>query len=83
MGHQQLYWSHVRKSSQGSHFCRIYSNLHGLIWKYGLSLCRQHFCQYVKDVDFIKGKRRKEVNENLEWSFYFWCPSDVSFPVFL
>ncbi|XP_047421604.1 40S ribosomal protein S29-like [Sciurus carolinensis] len=54
MGHQQLYWSYVRKSSQGSHFCRTYSNLHGLIWKYGLSLCRQHFCQYMKDVGFIK-----------------------------
>uniref|UniRef100_A0A5F9D4E7 Small ribosomal subunit protein uS14 n=1 Tax=Oryctolagus cuniculus TaxID=9986 RepID=A0A5F9D4E7_RABIT len=40
MGHQQLYWSHPRKFGQGSRSCRVCSNRHGLIRKYGLNMCR-------------------------------------------
>ncbi|XP_075859749.1 small ribosomal subunit protein uS14-like [Microcebus murinus] len=54
MGHQQLYWSHPRKFGQGSHSCRVCSNRHGLIRKYGLNMCRQCFCVYAKDIGFIK-----------------------------
>ncbi|CAD7679534.1 unnamed protein product [Nyctereutes procyonoides] len=54
MGHQQLYWSHARKFGQGSSSCHIYSNRHGLIRKYGLNICHQCFCQYAKDIGFIK-----------------------------
>uniref|UniRef100_A0A8C6DBM5 Small ribosomal subunit protein uS14 n=1 Tax=Moschus moschiferus TaxID=68415 RepID=A0A8C6DBM5_MOSMO len=54
MGHQQLYWSHPRKFSQGSRSCRVCSNWHGLTGKYGLNMCRQCFRQCVKDIGFIK-----------------------------
>ncbi|KAM4801988.1 small ribosomal subunit protein uS14-like [Urocitellus parryii] len=54
MGHQQLYWSHPRKFGQGSRSCRMCSNWHGLIRKYGLNMCRQCFRQYAKDIGFIK-----------------------------
>ncbi|XP_044771052.1 40S ribosomal protein S29-like [Neomonachus schauinslandi] len=54
MGHQQLYWSYLRKFGQGFHSCRICSNRHGLIQKYGLNMCRQCFRQYAKDIGFIK-----------------------------
>ncbi|XP_045723331.1 small ribosomal subunit protein uS14-like [Mirounga angustirostris] len=54
MGHQQLYWSDLRKSGQGSRSCRVCSSRHGLIRKYGLIMCRQRFRQYAKDVGFIK-----------------------------
>ncbi|XP_045144526.1 40S ribosomal protein S29-like [Echinops telfairi] len=49
MGHQQLYWSHRRKFGQGSHSYRLCSNQ-----KYGLSVCRQCFRRYVKDIGFIR-----------------------------
>ncbi|XP_019486312.1 PREDICTED: 40S ribosomal protein S29-like isoform X1 [Hipposideros armiger] len=54
MGHQQLYWRRPRKFGQGSRSCRVCSNRHGLIRKYGLSMCRQCFHQYAKDVGFVK-----------------------------
>ncbi|CAJ0953390.1 unnamed protein product [Ranitomeya imitator] len=54
MGHQQLYWSHPRKFGQGSRSCRVCSNRHGLIRKYGLNMCRQCFRQYAKDIGFVK-----------------------------
>ncbi|XP_074087836.1 small ribosomal subunit protein uS14-like [Macrotis lagotis] len=54
MGHQQLYWSHPRKFCQGSRSCRVCSNRHGLIRKYGLNMCLQCFQQYAKDIGFIK-----------------------------
>ncbi|XP_059548250.1 small ribosomal subunit protein uS14-like [Myotis daubentonii] len=54
MGHQQLYWSHPRKFGQGSPPRRACSNGHGLIRKYGLTMCRQRFRQYAKDIGFIK-----------------------------
>uniref|UniRef100_A0A663LK51 Small ribosomal subunit protein uS14 n=1 Tax=Athene cunicularia TaxID=194338 RepID=A0A663LK51_ATHCN len=57
MGHQQLYWSHPRKFGQGSRSCRVCSNRHGLIRKYGLNMCRQCFRQYAKDIGFIKVNR--------------------------
>ncbi|XP_065776896.1 small ribosomal subunit protein uS14-like [Muntiacus reevesi] len=54
MGHQQLYRSHPRKFGQGSRSCGVYSNRNGLIRKYGLSMCRQCFRPYAKDIGFIK-----------------------------
>ncbi|XP_039742578.1 40S ribosomal protein S29-like [Pteropus medius] len=54
MGHQQLYWSHLRKYGQGSRSCRVCSNQHDLIRKYILNVCCQCFCQYAKDIGFIK-----------------------------
>ncbi|KAL8168607.1 UNVERIFIED_CONTAM: hypothetical protein K2H54_007815 [Gekko kuhli] len=54
MGHQQLYWSHPRKFGQGSRSCRVCSNRHGLIRKYGLNMCRQCFRQYARDIGFVK-----------------------------
>uniref|UniRef100_A0A8C3PMD2 Small ribosomal subunit protein uS14 n=1 Tax=Calidris pygmaea TaxID=425635 RepID=A0A8C3PMD2_9CHAR len=59
MGHQQLYWSHPRKFGQGSRSCRVCSNRHGLIRKYGLNMCRQCFRQYAKDIGFIKVRLRE------------------------
>ncbi|XP_060129314.1 small ribosomal subunit protein uS14-like [Zootoca vivipara] len=54
MGHQQLYWSHLRKFGQGSWSCHMCSNHHGLIRRYGLNMCHQCFHQYAKDIGFIK-----------------------------
>ncbi|XP_043845596.1 40S ribosomal protein S29-like [Dromiciops gliroides] len=54
MGHQQLYCSHPRKFSQGSRSYHVCLNPHSLICKYGLNMCRQCFCQYAKDISFIK-----------------------------
>ncbi|XP_064436696.1 small ribosomal subunit protein uS14-like [Mirounga angustirostris] len=53
-GSQQLYWSHPRKFGQGSRSCRVSSNQHGLIRKYGLNMWRRRFRQYAKDIGFIK-----------------------------
>ncbi|XP_059521268.1 small ribosomal subunit protein uS14-like [Myotis daubentonii] len=50
MGHQQLYWSQLGSFGQGSGSCRI---CHGLIWKYGLNMCRRCSRQYAKDIGFI------------------------------
>uniref|UniRef100_A0A9L0IXW5 Small ribosomal subunit protein uS14 n=1 Tax=Equus asinus TaxID=9793 RepID=A0A9L0IXW5_EQUAS len=61
MGHQQLYWSHPRKFGQGSRSCRVCSNRHGLIRKYGLNMCRQCFRQYAKDIGFVKAALDQEV----------------------
>ncbi|XP_036021558.1 40S ribosomal protein S29-like [Mus musculus] len=54
MGHQQLYWSHPRKFSQGSCSSHVCSNHHSLIHKYGLNMSHQCFHQYSKDMGFIK-----------------------------
>ncbi|XP_017196963.2 small ribosomal subunit protein uS14-like [Oryctolagus cuniculus] len=54
MGHQQPYWSHLQKSGQGSHSCRICTNPQGLNRKYGFKVCRQCSHQYVKDINFVK-----------------------------
>uniref|UniRef100_A0A8C5Z4E3 Uncharacterized protein n=1 Tax=Marmota marmota marmota TaxID=9994 RepID=A0A8C5Z4E3_MARMA len=42
---------HPLQVSCSCHTCII---LHNLIWRYGLSLCWQYFCQYAKDIGFIK-----------------------------
>ncbi|KAM7338033.1 hypothetical protein ACRRTK_004152 [Alexandromys fortis] len=47
MGHQQLYWGHLRKFGQGSCSCCGCSNHHGLIRKYWLNMC-------AKDIGFIE-----------------------------
>uniref|UniRef100_A0A5F9DCX5 Small ribosomal subunit protein uS14 n=1 Tax=Oryctolagus cuniculus TaxID=9986 RepID=A0A5F9DCX5_RABIT len=39
---------------QGSGSCRVCSNRHGLIRKYGLYMCCQCFHQYPKDISFVK-----------------------------
>ncbi|XP_034856387.1 40S ribosomal protein S29-like [Mirounga leonina] len=54
MGHQQLSWSHQRKFGQGPCSCCVCSNTHHLIRKYRLSMRRQCFHQYAKDIGFIK-----------------------------
>ncbi|XP_032959432.1 40S ribosomal protein S29-like [Rhinolophus ferrumequinum] len=54
MDHQPLYRSHSRKLGQGSRSCHNYSNRHSLIWKYGLSMCRQCFPRSTKNIGFIK-----------------------------
>ncbi|XP_063124180.1 small ribosomal subunit protein uS14-like [Rattus norvegicus] len=54
MGHQELYWSRPRKFGQGSRSCRVCSNHHGLLCKYGLSMHCQFFCQHLKGMGFIK-----------------------------
>ncbi|KAK9957018.1 hypothetical protein ABG768_014716 [Culter alburnus] len=67
MGHQQLYWSHPRKYGQGSRSCRVCSNRHGLIRKYGLNMCRQCFRQYAKDIGFIKATGLNLRTDELLW----------------
>ncbi|KAJ9521123.1 hypothetical protein QJQ45_022868 [Haematococcus lacustris] len=36
--------------------CRVCSNGHGIIRKYGLNICRQCFREYAGDIGFIKYK---------------------------
>ncbi|XP_024851128.1 small ribosomal subunit protein uS14-like [Bos taurus] len=50
VGHQQLYWGHLRKFSEGSRSCRVCSNRHGLIRKHCLNMGHQ----YMKDIGFVK-----------------------------
>ncbi|XP_076329780.1 small ribosomal subunit protein uS14-like [Tachypleus tridentatus] len=54
MGHQNIWYSHPRKFGPGSRYCRVCSNTHGLIRKYGLSICRRCFRQYANDIGFKK-----------------------------
>ncbi|XP_076341530.1 small ribosomal subunit protein uS14 isoform X1 [Tachypleus tridentatus] len=54
MGHQNIWYSHPRKYGPGSRYCRVCSNSHGLIRKYGLSICRRCFRQYANDIGFKK-----------------------------
>ncbi|XP_078000711.1 small ribosomal subunit protein uS14 [Glandiceps talaboti] len=54
MGFQTLWHSHPRKYGQGSRYCRVCGNRHGLIRKYGLNICRQCFRQYAEDIGFKK-----------------------------
>uniref|UniRef100_A0A2K5CWG0 Small ribosomal subunit protein uS14 n=1 Tax=Aotus nancymaae TaxID=37293 RepID=A0A2K5CWG0_AOTNA len=72
MGHQQLYWSHPRKFGQGSRSCRVCSNRHGLIRKYGLNMCRQCFRQYAKDIGFIKVGVRGRTACCFRWGRRSW-----------
>ncbi|KAL5267870.1 hypothetical protein ACHWQZ_G004797 [Mnemiopsis leidyi] len=54
MGHDNVWYSHPRKYGPGSRKCRVCSNHHGLIRKYGLDMCRQCFQQYAKNIGFEK-----------------------------
>eukprot|EP00037_Helgoeca_nana_P019985 m.197089 g.197089 ORF g.197089 m.197089 type:complete len:57 (+) comp25078_c0_seq1:3493-3663(+) len=54
MGHAQVWNSHPKKFGPGSRSCRVCSNRHGLIRKYGLMICRQCFQLYAKDIGFQK-----------------------------
>lgn len=54
MGHADI-WNSAPKS-KGGRFCRVCSNQHGLIRKYGLNICRQCFREYAKDIGFQKFK---------------------------
>ncbi|VCW69906.1 unnamed protein product [Gulo gulo] len=49
MGHQKLYWSHLRKFVQGSHGFQICSNRH--------SLAQKNVLQYVSPVFLSVWKR--------------------------
>ncbi|XP_052027601.1 40S ribosomal protein S29-like [Apodemus sylvaticus] len=53
-GHHQLSWSHLQKFGQGSCSCHICSNHLGLIGKCMRKMSHQGFCQYSKDIGFIK-----------------------------
>ncbi|EPB73308.1 ribosomal protein S14p/S29e [Ancylostoma ceylanicum] len=54
MGFANLWFSHPRKFGPGSRSCRVCSNHHGLIRKYGLDMCRRCFREYAKDIGFKK-----------------------------
>lgn len=54
MGSKALVNSHPKKYGKGGRHCRVCSNQHGLIRKYGLNMCRQCFRVYAKDIGFTK-----------------------------
>ncbi|CAK9251077.1 unnamed protein product [Sphagnum jensenii] len=54
MGHNSIWYSHPRKFGAGSRYCRVCSNHHGLIRKYGLNICRRCFRQYADQIGFKK-----------------------------
>lgn len=54
MGSKALVNSHPKKYGKGGRHCRVCSNQHGLIRKYGLNMCRQCFRVYAKDIGFMK-----------------------------
>ncbi|GFY76345.1 40S ribosomal protein S29 [Trichonephila inaurata madagascariensis] len=54
MGHKNLWFSHPRKFGPGSRTCRVCSNHHGLILKYGLNMCRRCFRENAADIGFKK-----------------------------
>ncbi|CAF3306678.1 unnamed protein product [Rotaria socialis] len=54
MGHSSIFRSHPHKYGPGSRMCRVCSNGHGIIRKYGLMICRQCFRQYSNDIGFKK-----------------------------
>merc|ERR1712168_815826 len=56
MVHSKVWYSHPRGYGPGSRKCRVCSNQHGIIRKYGLSLCRQCFREYANDIGFKKFK---------------------------
>nr|ABD64591.1 ribosomal protein S29 subunit [Chlamydomonas sp. ICE-L] len=56
MGHDTVWNSHPKNYGQGSRHCRVCSNVHGLIRKYGLNICRQCFREKAADIGFIKYK---------------------------
>ncbi|ESO85455.1 hypothetical protein LOTGIDRAFT_183859 [Lottia gigantea] len=54
MGFQDTWFSHPRKYGAGSRSCRVCSNTHGLIRKYGLNICRRCFRHYAREIGFKK-----------------------------
>ncbi|RTG81744.1 small subunit ribosomal protein S29e [Schistosoma bovis] len=54
MGHENIWHSRPKNYGQGSRCCRVCSNRHGLIRKYGLHMCRQCFRQYASVIGFKK-----------------------------
>lgn len=54
MGSKALVNSHPKKYGKGGRHCRVCSNQHGLIRKYGLNMCRQCFRTYANDIGFTK-----------------------------
>eukprot|EP00080_Pristionchus_pacificus_P008328 PDM68348.1 trpp-11 [Pristionchus pacificus] len=54
MGFANIWFSHPRNYGPGSRTCRVCSNHHGLIRKYGLDMCRRCFREYSKDIGFKK-----------------------------
>ncbi len=54
MGHDAVWNSHPKNYGQGSRKCRVCSNNHGIIRKYGLNICRQCFREKAGDIGFIK-----------------------------
>lgn len=54
MGFDAINHSHPKTCGQGSRSCRVCSNKHGLIRKYGLNMCRQCFRQYCGQIGFKK-----------------------------
>lgn len=59
MGSKALVNSHPKKYGKGGRHCRVCSNQHGLIRKYGLNMCRQCFRVYAKDIGFTKVSHRE------------------------
>ncbi|KAK1932626.1 putative ribosomal protein S14p/S29e [Babesia divergens] len=49
-----LYNTHPKTYGPGSHQCRVCFNRHGLIRKYGLSICRQCFRERANLIGFHK-----------------------------
>ncbi|EER14237.1 40S ribosomal protein S29, putative [Perkinsus marinus ATCC 50983] len=49
-----LYMTRPRNFGPGSRQCRVCSNQHGLIRKYGLMMCRQCFREKANDIGFHK-----------------------------
>lgn len=71
MGSKALVNSHPKKYGKGGRHCRVCSNQHGLIRKYGLNMCRQCFRVYANDIGFTKvryeHKLYKSSNLRLGW----------------
>eukprot|EP00794_Sanderia_malayensis_P017675 gene17675-19437_t len=60
MVHSNVWNSHPKNYGPGSRKCRVCSNRHGLIRKYGLNICRQCFREYAPDIGFKKEKMEEE-----------------------
>ncbi|KAG1673107.1 hypothetical protein FOA52_013177 [Chlamydomonas sp. UWO 241] len=56
MGHDAVWNSHPKNYGPGSRVCRVCSNGHAIIRKYGLNMCRQCFREKANDIGFIKYK---------------------------
>ncbi|CAM9695070.1 unnamed protein product, partial [Ectocarpus sp. 8 AP-2014] len=54
MGSKALVNSHPKNFGKGGRHCRVCSNQHGLIRKYGLYMCRQCFRVHATGIGFTK-----------------------------